>query len=509
MDHIARVFLLFTALLWASAGFYARTYEEEKTQPRFFTFFLITMSGNFGLILAQDVVSFYLFFALMSFASYGLVVHDGSQEANYAGRIYLVLVVIGEVLLVSALLLIVSSTGNVTLHEAAVRVAGAPMRDVVVGLLLAGFGIKAGVLPLHVWLPLAHPVAPTPASAVLSGAMIKAGLLGWLRFLPLGAVALPGWGSLCIGMGITAAFFGVIVGLTQNNPKTVLAYSSISQMGFITVALGIGLAVPTAWPSVLTAVLLYALHHALAKGALFLGVGVAQDAGAVKWRRRALFVGLSLPILALAGAPLTSGAVAKLTLKTAIALAPFAWPEWLSVLLPVAAVGTTMLMGRFLMLLPVTPGESEALLMPGLWFPWAVLLAGVTALIWSFVADPTTAILKTLSSAAVWPVLVGILCTWAAWRGQLPPLRTNFLYIPAGDLLTGAEWLARRCHSWVRMCRATMITSWLVGRIPHYRFGAVVTATLLRTETQLQRWTNGGILFLLLLGLLLVALAAP
>jgi formate hydrogenlyase subunit 3/multisubunit Na+/H+ antiporter MnhD subunit len=121
----------------------------------------------------------------------------------------------------------------------------------------------AGVYALHVWLPLAHPVAPTPASAVLSGAMIKAGLLGWLRFLPLGEAATPGWGNVCTIAGLAAAFDGVLVGCTQDNAKTVLAYSSISQMGFMTMAVGVGLTVPAVWTQALTATALYALHHAM------------------------------------------------------------------------------------------------------------------------------------------------------------------------------------------------------------------------------------------------------
>jgi hypothetical protein len=104
-----------------------------------------------------------------------------------------------------------------------------------------GFRYQSRCGLLHVWLPLAHTVAPTPASAVLSGSMIKAGLLGWIRFLPPGGGGDPAWGAVFIAAGITAAFYGVAIGLGQKHPKTVLAYSSISQMGLITVAFGIGL----------------------------------------------------------------------------------------------------------------------------------------------------------------------------------------------------------------------------------------------------------------------------
>ncbi len=275
VDDTGRLFLLFTALLWWLSGMYARAYlSDQPGRSRFFVYFLLSMTGNLGLILAQDLTSFYLFFALMSFASYGLVVHERSLEALRAGRIYIILVVIGEIALFAAMVFATAATGSTGFDTVRHGLAQAGSRDLIMLLAFIGFGIKAGVLGLHVWLPLAHPVAPTPASAVLSGAMIKAGLLGWLRLLPLGEMALLQWGESFMLLGLAAAFYGVMVGLTQRDPKTLLAYSSISQMGVMTVAVGLGLTSPDAYPAILTVITLYALHHGLSKGALFLGVGV-------------------------------------------------------------------------------------------------------------------------------------------------------------------------------------------------------------------------------------------
>ena len=187
----SRLFLLFTALLWLISGIYARAYlSEQSGQSRFVVYFLLSMTGNLGLILAQNLMGFYLFFTLMSFASYGLVVHQRSSEALRAGRVYIVLVVIGEIALFSAMLMTANSTGTADFDSVRQGFAQAEPRNLIMLLAFIGFGIKAGVLGLHMWLPLAHPVAPTPASAVLSGAMIKAGLLGWLRLLPLGEMAM-------------------------------------------------------------------------------------------------------------------------------------------------------------------------------------------------------------------------------------------------------------------------------------------------------------------------------
>ncbi|MCS6926292.1 MAG: complex I subunit 5 family protein [Candidatus Binatia bacterium] len=502
MDATTRVFLCFTALLWTCAGFYARAYlVEDPARQRFFAFFLAALSGNVGLVLAHDAVTFYLFFALMSFASYGLVIHDGTREAYRAGRVYIILVVVGEVLLVSALFLMVPGADTVAFSAVSSAVAAAPRRDLIVALTLAGFGIKAGMLPLHVWLPLAHPVAPTPASAVLSGAMIKAGLLGWIRFLPVGEGTFPGWSGFCIGAGLLAAFYGVLIGLTQTNAKTALAYSSISQMGFMTIAVGIGFASPVAWPAAVSAALLYALHHALAKGALFLGVGVVQQVQN-GWQLWVVLAGLLCPALALAGAPLTSGALAKLALKDALAFFPLFRPGWLEHLLSLAAVGTTVLMARFLYLLQPGGHSHAPRLAFGLWVPWMVLLLSVLGVPWLFVSQPHGAVVsKTLSFSAFWPVGVGVVLAGAAWRFGRRWALLGTLRVPSGDVLITVTWLM----SWWQRQWRSLLAPLMAGKqevwLARYRITGIERAVL-RMEGQLGRWANAGLLFLLLAGVL-------
>jgi hydrogenase-4 component B len=124
-------------------------------------------------------------------------------------------------------------------HHAAERGRSGRLDGLAIGLLLLGLGVKAGMVPLHIWLPLAHPAAPVAASAVLSGTMIKTALLGWMRFLPVGAVALPEWGGLLAGAGTLTLLFALPIGLTQSDPKVVLAYSSISKMGLMMLVLGL------------------------------------------------------------------------------------------------------------------------------------------------------------------------------------------------------------------------------------------------------------------------------
>jgi hydrogenase-4 component B len=255
LDATGRLFLFFTALVWLLAGWFAHGWlREDAGKHRFWAFFLATQAGNLGVCLALDAVSFYGFFALMSFAAYGLVVHQGSDDALRAGRVYLAMAVLGETLLVAGLLLAAGSAGT---HHFA-DLAAAPMSNAAAALLIAGFGVKLGLPLLHMWLPLAHPVAPVPASAVLSGVMLKAGLLGWLRCLPLGTHALPEAGMTLMLAGLIAMFLGVAAGLMQRNLKVLLAYSSVSQVGYLSLGVGAGLLSPTAWPLLVPALGFYA-----------------------------------------------------------------------------------------------------------------------------------------------------------------------------------------------------------------------------------------------------------
>jgi formate hydrogenlyase subunit 3/multisubunit Na+/H+ antiporter MnhD subunit len=459
LGHSGPAFLFFTAVLWTLAGWYAVGYFKKGVGGGFAAFWLLTMAGNFGLVLAGDLPSFYSFFTLMTLSAYGLVVSGRTPEGWRAGKIYIVLAVLGEALLIAALLLAVSTAESFRLIDTAAAVAASSDRDLILGLGLAGFGVKAGIFPLHFWLPLAHPVAPTPASAVLSGVMIKAGLLGWLHLFPGGVVALPGWSAGMIILGLWTAFYGVGCGLGQRNLKTILAYSSISQMGILLLVVGSGLAVPEAWGVVTVVVVVYALNHALAKGALFLGIGVCEGSvGAGCWTKRWILAGLTLPVLAIAGAPLMGGAIAKNAVKLAVELPSEVVPG-LRILLPLSAVATTLILGRFLLLageaLRVT-GEPHRVV--GGVQLWAWIVAVGAAMGGVYFAIPWYGLeLGTAESGwlgvweNLWPLLVGavglgLARLWpaGAWRPRLPP----------GDLVVALERLAG--HLGRKL-------SWLVG----------------------------------------------
>ncbi len=386
MDDLRRVFLLLTAVLWTVAGVYAVGYLSAHHLRRFCVFWGLTLAGNLGLTVAADIGSFYSFFALMTFAGYGLVVHEGTEEASYAGRVYLVMAVFGEMAILAGLLLASAAADSQMLGDLPAAIADSPQRDLMMALLMAGFGVKAGLPLLHFWLPLAHPVAPTPASAVLSGAMIKAGLLGWLVTLPFGEIALPGWGALMIVAGAVGSIGAAVLGVFQQRPKAVLAYSSISQMGLMVLMVGAAMADPQRAPVLFSVIALYALHHGLAKGSLFLSAGVSLPAG--RLRRAAVWLLIALPGLALAGLPFTSGALAKLAMKEGLAedKLEFALAGYLSSLMTAGAVATLLLVLRYLWTLSgkLETGRNPPMLAAGWltavgvslvafwWMPWEV-----------------------------------------------------------------------------------------------------------------------------------------
>lgn len=491
VDETARLFLGFSALIWLAAGVYA-TWEPGSGQHagagRFRAFFLLAMAGNLWLIVGQDLASFYTGFSLMGIASYGLVVHSGGPEALRAGRVYLTLTLAGELALFAALVLIAHQAGSLT--PGAAELAG--LDDLTLALLVLGLGIKAGLVPLHVWLPLAYPAAPPAAAAVLSGAMSKVALLGWLRYLPLGQVAAPDWGALLILLGLGSMALSIPVGLVQRDPGAVLAYSSIGKAGLLVLILGLVLMEPTLAPLGVGAVALYAAHHGLVKGALFLGLGLRQGTA----RPFLILGGLAFLALAMAGAPLTSGAVAKFGIKPPLAAIDWAW---LHGMVALSAAGMVLLMLRFLWTtwrLPATGGRTS----PWPATAWWLLIALVA--LFPFTLGSPEAWTGNLSAIAAALLLAAPFLLAARVRPAL--LRPLVGRVPPGDLLALAgplgavgRWLFGALFGhWLRLVNA--------ARTRLRRLSP--QAPLADPEAWLRPWPTAGTLWLGLLALMLAAL---
>ncbi len=529
LDPTSRVLLLTTALVWMAAGIAARRLTQQQAGPG--TFWLVTLGGNIGLVLAADVVSLYALYAIMTFAAYGLIVHDRTPATRRAGRVYVVMAVVGEVLLLSGLFLAAGAAGSTDNGAVAAALAEASGGSLIIALLSAGFAVKAGIVPLHVWLPLAHPAAPVPASAALSGAMIKAGLVGWLSLLPLGSTSAPGWSATFVGVGLLTAFWGVAVGLGQDRPKVVLAYSSISQMGLIAVLIGLAFASPTATPVAVAAAVTYALHHGVAKGALFLGVGVRSTWTGPRGRLVVL-AGTVLAGLSLAGAPLSSGWVAKGLVKSSVAAADVGWAGTLTWLLSLAAVGTTLLIARLLVLLarPI-PGDDVAArpmsddgvagmaadpLDRALVSGWGLLLVATLAATWMVPARWLAGVSRPEVYAAslwdaAWPVLLGLALAGAAVllrRRAGHAVVRAVPRVPAGDLVVLAEaTVPASSRAARRMVVGTVrLRDHLGGLVARFEARVRPGEGFVHLDVVLRRWQVAGVLFVLLGAALIAAL---
>lgn len=436
LDRTGAMFLGYGSLVWCLAGAYARhSMANADRAPAFCLFWLLTLAGALGTFVAADVVSFYVAFSLMSLATYGLVIHDRTASARRAGLIYIVLAVLGETLLGAAFMLAVSNAESTLFTDVHAALATSQWSNYVFAGLLVGFGIKVGLVPLHVWLPLAHPEAPTPASAVLSGIIVKAGIIGLIRILPADSLS-PLWRDVLVGFGLFTAYYGVIVGLMQSDAKAILAYSTLSQMGIVFTVLVTGLGGPDAAHTI-NVTTLYAIHHGLAKSALFLAVGVVAICGG--WAFRSVMVATALTALAIAGLPLSGGALAKLAIKDVLGEGPEAF------LVALSAIGTTLLMLRFLYVLAQKCGTSTAAPAWGLVLPWAGIVFAAVTVPWMIFSELSgTSAAYALSPANIWsglwPILLALVpAIIAIWRW--PAVR---LTVPQGDIVVLVEPLVRR-----------------------------------------------------------------
>jgi formate hydrogenlyase subunit 3/multisubunit Na+/H+ antiporter MnhD subunit len=514
LDEVGRVFLFFVALIWLIAGVFSHhTVAKGPKSARFYAFFLLTLAGNLGVAIARDLPGFLFFYSLMGLSSYGLVIHQQDERAVEAGRIYMAMLIIGEGLLYAAAVMAAAGATSWSAADITQAVASSPNRTIIGGLLLCGFGIKAGFVPLHVSLPPAYEAAPASAGAALSGAMSKAGVLGWLLFLPIGLTPMPGLGWVFMLGGIFAAYYGVIVGLMQRDPKAMLAYSSISQIGFMSLLIGVGLISAELRRPVFVACAIYALHHGLSKGALFLGVRVAEEGATKPWSRRLVLAGLILPSIALAGAPLTGGAVAKHGLSVSLPVDMLIFGTWLEMMVKFAAVGTAVLLARFVYILrerlprqqnPDTPKRASP--RRALWMPWALLIAAMLLAPWFFPWEQMAELAReTLTVDSVigeaWPlVIAAVLIALVIRLGARFP-RISALRIPAGDLLVPAVFGLRTLGRVLNRVALGIAYQWTKAaslvrqQIEHLDR---VTNRLESAEDVLSYWYVGATLFVVL-----------
>ncbi len=424
LDRPGAMLLGVAALLWIVAGHHARRHLVGRAGGgAFVASWLMALTGCVGVFLAADVVGFYFLLAVLSVGAAGLVLQGEGAAAGRAGAIYLGVALLAEAFLLAALILIVqgSATGSLLIADAASALSSSSTRGAALALLIIGLGMKAGLVPLHFWMPLAYGAAPIPAAAVLSGAVVKASVLALVRFLPFD-VALPDFGLPLACVGMFGALYGVAVGITQSNPKVVLAYSSVSQMGFVMALVGMGLATGNGATPLIA--VFYAAHHLLVKGTLFLAIDTVPERAA--W---SVLVPACVIALGLAGLPLTGGALSKDAAKGVLGDGSVA------TVAVVSSVATALLMLHFVRRLAAGARRSSG---PS-WSWLAMAAACVVVPWWLYVMVPigTPSLAPATLWSSLWPVLAGGVLAWAmAGAGSVMPT------VPAGDIgaaLSGME----------------------------------------------------------------------
>lgn len=323
-DAFGAVFALLAAVLWLLTSVYSIGYMrglEEHAQTRYFASFAAALSATMGVALAANLLTLYLFYELLTFATYPLVAHKENEKALVASRKYLVYTLGAGVALLAAMAGLYTATGTLEFSAGGIeRLAAAPpaaQAAIFIGLII-GFGVKAALLPLHGWLPSAM-VAPTPVSALLHAvAVVKSGVFGCLRVVAFvfGAGALRQLGAadwLAYLAGATI-LFGSLVALSQDNLKRRLAYSTISHLSYIV----LGAAMLST--SATTGAVLHMVNHGLLKitlffcaGAIYVTTGcdrVSQLAG-IGRRMPLTMSAFAVAALGLAGLPPFNGFVSK------------------------------------------------------------------------------------------------------------------------------------------------------------------------------------------------------
>jgi hydrogenase-4 component B len=285
-DALAGFFNLTLAILAAAVSIYSFGYLKEfegKRNVGFFGFlFLLLLLSLTIVFTAANAFLFLIGWEVMALVAYGLVTfYHEDRETRRAGLLYIVMAHIdaGCLLLGFALLMQVSGSADFASFRIAAVHLSSSQQSAAFVLFFLGFGIKAGVIPFHIWLPAAHPVAPSNISALLSGIVLKAGIYGMARIFLEGLGVLPSWaGLLVLIVGVASAVLGVLYALMEHDLKRLLAYHSIENIGIILIGLGAALVFRVAGHPQLAAVALIAamfhtLNHAIFKCLLFLGAG--------------------------------------------------------------------------------------------------------------------------------------------------------------------------------------------------------------------------------------------
>ncbi|MBI3839302.1 MAG: oxidoreductase [Planctomycetia bacterium] len=335
LDPLSGFFAIPILVLSGLAAIYGSRYVavfwDRKSVGELWFFFNLLVAGMLIVVLARNGMLFLVAWEVMSLAAFFLITFEHEkQEVRDAGKTFLIATHLGTAFLLTMFVLLGAESGSLDFADFA-NSPSTVSADLLFLLALVGFGTKAGLMPLHVWLPEAYPVAPSYVSAVMSGAMSKLGIYGLLRVLMFLSDVQPWWGWLLIGAGAISGILGILSALGQSDLKRLLAYSSIENIGIISMGMGLGVLGTSSQNPVLMVLgfagaLFHVINHAIFKGLLFLGAGVVFQAtetcdldrlgGLLKrmpWTGSAILIGS----VAIAGLPPLNGFASEFVLYRA------------------------------------------------------------------------------------------------------------------------------------------------------------------------------------------------
>ncbi len=319
-------------LMWMMTALFSMEYfEHYRNRNRYYFFYLMTLGATLGVFMSEDLYTAFIFFEIMSFTSYTWVAHDEKPGAMKAAGTYLAVAVIGGLVMLMGLMLLYYCTGTLKIDELYPAChmildnwnwgSGSPGMIYAAGIcILFGFGAKAGMFPLHIWLPKAHPVAPAPASALLSGILTKSGVYGVLILCFEIFRGVKTWGIIMLVLGVLTMFIGAVLAVFSVDLKRTLACSSMSQIGFILTGCATSVFLNEENSLAAAGTVLYMVNHSIFKLVLFMCAGAVYmrlhklDLNAIRGCGRKnplLKVCFAAGALGIMGVPLFSGYISK------------------------------------------------------------------------------------------------------------------------------------------------------------------------------------------------------
>ena len=333
LDGFRLIYCCIALFMWSVSILFSKEYfAHYSNKVRYYGFLLLTMFATLGVFLSADLFTMFIFFEGMSLSSYVWVAQEETEEALKAGVTYLAIAVIGGMVMLMGLFLFNNAVGTLRMDEiygAVQKVWSEKSTQIYTAgfCMLVGFGAKAGMFPLHFWLPKAHPVAPAPASALLSGILTKCGVFGILVLTAEVFVHDVTWGGVILTLGVLGMLAGAVLAVFSINLKRTLACSSVSQIGFILVGVGMQCFLGEENALAVRGTFLHMVNHSLIKLLLFNLAGVvymnlhALDLNAVRGfgrKKPFLMITFLMGALGIGGVPMWNGYVSKTLLHEAI-----------------------------------------------------------------------------------------------------------------------------------------------------------------------------------------------